>query len=90
MKVKRKNVKRKNKMKHYTDNFINEHPVGGCLGVIVLIALAIFLGPWIVMHAWNLIVAGMFAGPLISYWTAFWGVLAVHILFEKTVNVNKN
>ena len=77
-------------MKHYTNDFMDEHPVGGCLGVIIVIALLIFAGPWVVMHAWNLIVAGMFAGPAITYWTAFWGTWAVHILFEKTISVKRD
>ena len=66
----------------YTD-FAEEHPVGGCLGLIVVILLAIFLGPWIVMHAWTLIAVDMFGAPAMSYWTAFFGTWAVHILTER-------
>lgn len=68
-------------MKSYIDDYTDDHPIAGCFGVLVAIALAIFLGPWIVMHAWNLIVVGMFAGPVMSYWTAFWCTLAVRVLF---------
>ena len=63
--------------------FIDEHPVGGCITVIIVLALAIFLGPWIVMHAWSLIAVGMFGAPAMSYWTAFWGTWAVHILTQQ-------
>lgn len=61
--------------------FIDEHPVGGCLTVIIVLALAIFLGPWIVMHAWSLIAVGMFGAPAMSYWAAFFGTWACAILF---------
>jgi len=73
-------------MKNYIDDYTDDHPVGGCIGVIILIFLFIFAGPWVVMHAWNLIVAGMFAGPTMPYWTAFFGTWAVHILFAKTIS----
>ena len=63
--------------------FIEEHPVGGCITVIIVLALAIFLGPWIVMHAWSLIAVGMFGAPAMPYWTAFFGTWAVHILTQQ-------
>ena len=63
----------------------NDNDNDGCamtiFGILLMIGIGVFLGPWIVMHAWNLIVAGMFAGPTIGYWAAFWGTLAVHCLF---------
>ena len=68
-------------MKKY--QFIDEHPVGGCITVIIIVALAIFLGPWVVMHAWNLIAVAMFGAPAMSYWTAFFGTWAVHILTQQ-------
>ena len=69
-------------MKTYINDYTENHPVGGCLGIIIVIAIVIFLGPWIVMHAWGLIAVEMFGLPAMSYWTAFWGVLAVHVLLE--------
>lgn len=65
------------------NQFIEEHPVGGCFTVIVVVLLAIFFGPWVVMHAWSLIAVGMFGAPAMSYWTAFWGTWAVHILTQQ-------
>ena len=74
------------KMKDW--QFINEHPVGGCLTVLIVLAIAIFLGPWIVMHAWTLIAVNMFGAPAMSYWTAFFGTWAAHIIFSR-MGVNK-
>lgn len=56
---------------------------GTLFAALVLIALIIFAGPAIVMTGWNMIVAGMFGGPTISYWAAFWGTWAFHIITER-------
>lgn len=66
----------------FTD-YTSEHPIGGCLGFIIVILLAIFLGPWVVMHAWTLIAVNMFGAPAMPYWTAFFGTWAVHILTQQ-------
>lgn len=66
--------------------YIEDHPVGGCLGLIIVIALVVFLGPWVVMHAWTLIAVNMFGAPAMSYWTAFFGTWAIHILTEQFRN----
>ena len=58
--------------------------MGKAIGVIILIGLAIFLGPWVVMTGWNMIAAGMFALPTLTYWPAFFGTWAIHILFGGT------
>ena len=50
---------------------------------LVVLLLFIFIGPWIVMHAWTLIAVNMFGAPAMGYWTAFWGTIAIHILFGK-------
>ena len=68
-------------MKKY--QFIDDHPVGGCITIIIVLVLAIFLGPWIVMHAWTLIAVNMFGAPAMSYWTAFFGTWAVHVLTQQ-------
>lgn len=77
-------------MKNYIDDYTDSHPIGGCLGLILVIALVVFAGPWIVMHAWSLIAVGMFGAPAMSYWTAFWGTMAFHILFARTSSGGKN
>lgn len=59
---------------------------GKVIGVLILIALIIFVGPWVVMTAWNMIAAGMFGLPIMSYWAAFMGTWAMHIIFEQTRN----
>ena len=64
---------------HYT----KDHPVGGCFGLIIAMLLLIFFGPWIVMHAWQLIAVDMFGAPAMPYWAAFFGTWAVHILTEN-------
>jgi len=58
-------------------------PGASCFAVIVAIAIALFLGPWVVMHAWYLIAVCMFGLPAMPYWTAFFGTWAVHILFQQ-------
>jgi len=63
---------------------------GTAIGALILIALVIFGGPWVVMHAWTLIAVNMFGAPVMSYWTAFWGTLAMHIIFDLNVNVNRD
>jgi uncharacterized membrane protein len=56
----------------------------GTLSLVGILILAIiFAGPAIVMTGWNMIVAGMFGGPTISYWAAFWGTWAFHIITER-------
>lgn len=72
----------KKSLNQFTD-YTSDHPVGGCLGLIVAILLVIFLGPWIVMHAWYLIAVCMFGLPAMPYWTAFFGTWAVHILLQQ-------
>lgn len=54
------------------------------IGILILIALVIFIGPWVVMTGWNMIAAGMFALPTMTYWPAFFGTWALHIIFERT------
>lgn len=73
-------------MKNYIDDYTDDHPIAGCLGFLVLIAIILFLGPWVVMHAWSLIAVGMFGAPAMSYWTAFFGIWAVHILLSRMSN----
>jgi len=63
---------------------------GTAIGALILIVLVIFGGPWVVMHAWTLIAVNMFGAPVMSYWTAFWGTLAMHIIFDLNVNVNRD
>ena len=70
-------------MKSYINEYTNDHPVAGCLGFLVVLALVLFLGPWVVMHAWGLIAVGMFGAPAMPYWTAFFGTWAVHILLSR-------
>lgn len=54
-----------------------------CFALIVAIIIAIFLGPWIVMHAWYLIAVCMFGAPAMPYWTAFFGTWAIHVLTQQ-------
>ena len=54
--------------------------------VLVILALVIFGEPWVVMHAWGLIAVNMFGAPVMPYWTAFWGTLAVNTLFGHATN----
>ena len=63
--------------------------LSGCFAIIVAIAIAIFLGPWVVMHAWWLIAVQMFGAPAMPYWTAFFGTWAVHILTQQ-ITTKKN
>lgn len=56
---------------------------GTAVAVLILIALIIFGGPWVVMHAWTLIAVNMFGAPAMSYWTAFFGTWAIHVLTEN-------
>jgi len=56
--------------------------MGKIIGIVILVGLAIFIGPWIVMTGWNMIVAEMFGLPTLTYWPAFFGTLAMHILFS--------
>lgn len=63
---------------------------GTVIAALLLIALVVFGGPWIVMHAWTLIAVNMFGAPMMPYWTAFWGTLAMHIIFDLKVNVNRD
>jgi len=53
------------------------------LGLLILIAAIIFIGPWVVMTAWSMIAVDMFGLPALSYWAAFMGTWAVHIIFER-------
>ena len=76
--------------KLYKNDLFDDHPVAGCFGFIVLLALVIFLGPWVVMHAWSLIAVGMFGLPAMPYWTAFWGTWAMHIIFSRTTTNTKS
>ena len=57
--------------------------MGKIIGIVILVGLAIFIGPWIVMTGWNMIAAEMFGLPTLSYWPAFFGTLAMHILFSS-------
>ncbi len=53
---------------------------------LFLAVLIIFGGPWVVMHAWELIAVNMFGAPELSYCAAFFGTWAMHIIFNLRVN----
>ena len=57
------------------------------LGLIVLVV--IFGAPWIVQIAWTAIAVQMFRAPALSYWAAFMGTWAMHIIFDLNVNVRR-
>jgi hypothetical protein len=52
--------------------------------IIVLLLALIFVQPLIVVHAWSLIAVGMFGAPALSYWAAFWGMLALELIFKDS------
>ncbi len=61
----------------------NDFGCGTWILICVLIVAIIFAGPAVVMTGWNMIIVDMFGGPAISYWTAFWGTWAFHIITER-------
>jgi hypothetical protein len=69
------------------------HDSVGCatiIGIILLVAALIFLGPVITMWLWNWIAVDLFTLPVIGYWEA-WGLTWLcHILFGHTVTVKKD
>lgn len=39
--------------------------------IAVVIAIALFLTPWLFMIAWNFVAPALFSGPVLSYWQSF-------------------
>lgn len=64
---------------HYRDS---ELGCGTVILLMLLIAAIIFCAPLVVMKAWELIAVVMFKAPAMSYWAAFFGTWAMHIIFR--------
>ena len=58
--------------------------IGGCLTLIVVVALQLFIPPLIVRHAWDLIAVQRFSLPAFTYWEVFWASLAIQLLFKSS------
>lgn len=59
----------------------------GTIFLLGLVILAVIFGaPWIVQIAWGMIAVGMFGAPALSYWAAFMGTWALHIIFRANVS----
>jgi hypothetical protein len=69
----------------YNDN-------GGCgtlIAVLLLIALLVFAGPWVVMMGYNSVKLP-FNLPDLQYWDFFWVTNALQVIFKTSVSTSKN
>lgn len=69
----------------YNDN-------GGCgtlIAVLLLIALLVFAGPWVVMMGYNSVKLP-FNLPDLQYWDFFWVTNALLVIFKTSVSTSKN
>ena len=64
--------------------------MGKFIGMSILILAIVFLTPWIVQITWGMIAVNMFGAPVMSYWAAFFGTWAMHILFRQMSYKNKD
>jgi len=60
----------------------------GAFALVALVALAVLLGPVLLMFAWNLVVAGLFGGPTIGFWHAF--AILVLVGFVRRIFTGKD
>jgi len=54
------------------------------IGVLVLLALLIFLGPLVVMIGWNCAREAWPMLPVLSYWQVFWMTNGLSLIFKTT------
>lgn len=64
---------------HYKNSDVG---CGTIILLVLLIVAIIFCAPLVVMKAWELIAVVMFKAPAMSYWAAFFGTWAMHIIFR--------
>lgn len=63
----------------------------GCATVIamlVVLALVIFVGPWVVQMGYNAVKLD-FNLPDLTYWQFFWATNALQVIFKTSTTVNK-
>ena len=63
----------------------------GCATVIaalVVLALVIFAGPWVVQMGYNAVKLD-FNLPDLNYWQFFWATNALQVIFKTSTSVNK-
>ena len=58
--------------------------------IIVIVAIAIFLSPYIVLLGWNCARELWPQLPAATYHHAFWITNAINLLFKSTFNVKKD
>jgi H+/Cl- antiporter ClcA len=66
----------------YNDN-------NGCatvIAVLVVVALVIFLGPWVVQMGYNAVKLD-FNLPDLNYWQFFWATNALQVIFKTSSSV---
>jgi hypothetical protein len=57
--------------------------LGGCLGIIVLIAVISFVEGWLGALVWNYVAVRAFDKPfLITWWQAFIGIFLLQLIFK--------
>lgn len=62
----------------------------GCLWIILLVLVSIFLGPLLLMWLWNWVAVDLFSAPVITYWQAFGLELLSYMLFGRNVTVSRS
>lgn len=60
----------------------------GCLIVLIIIVIALAIGPLIIMWAWNLVMPYLFGLPEINFWMALAISVLTSLLFRKTITNN--
>ena len=62
---------------------------GTLIAALLLIALLVFAGPWVVLMGYNRVTLP-FNLPDLQYWDFFWVTNALQVIFKTSVSTNKN
>ena len=66
----------------------NDNDNSGCITVIVMLvilALVLFVGPWIVQMGYNAVKLD-FNLPDLNYWQFFWATNALQVIFKTNIS----
>ena len=66
----------------------NDNDNSGCMTVIatlVILALVLFVGPWIVQMGYNAVKLD-FNLPDLNYWQFFWATNALQVIFKTNIS----
>ena len=60
----------------------------GCLGVIAVWVIVLFVGTFIAQYIWTSVIVAKFAAPELTYWEMFLLMVLARLIIPYNINVN--